>query len=322
VGALTLAACGGGGGGAGQRTATAYFSDVGDLTNGAQVQLAEVPVGTVTSIALVGDRAKVTMALTRTADIPDNVTAAVDQTTILGDQYIALQVPKADAATHVPALRDGGTIGRTSVVPDVEQLVRAGAQVFGAISATQLEQIVAAGGEGFAGSAASLKSFLGDLSTVTASYAAHTRQFTSAINGLNQLSGTLAPDSGATANALTTLSKTASILAQQSAQFENLLQAVDNLSVQGRQILDTYYPQIVDQLNALQAVSSQLGQNQSALAGVLQELPLNNAALPSSVRAGFLQLYENIIVCGLPNGGENDSSPAFTCAPTTGGASK
>ena len=122
-----------------------------------------------------------------------------------------------------------------------------------------------------------------------------------------------------TADALTTLSQTVAILAQQSSQFEKLLQSVDNLSIQGRGILETYYPQIVTQLQTLQAVSNQLGQNQADLAGILRCCRLNNNALPSSVRGDFLQLYENIIVCGLPGGGEDDSSPAFTCAPTRGG---
>ena len=195
----------------------------------------------------------------------------------------------------------------------------AGAQVFGAVSTTQLEQIIAAGGQGFAGQEASLKTLLNDFSNVAAGYAQHTSDITSAVNGLHQLTSTLAPSSGATADALTTLSKTVAILAQQSSQFETLLQSIDNLSVQGRGILETYYPQISTQLQALQAVSSQLSQNQGALAGILDELPANNSALQSSVRGGFLQLYENIIVCGLPGGGENDSSPAFTCAPTGSG---
>ena len=213
-------------------------------------------------------------------------------------------------------MRNGAVIRHTTIVPDVEQLVQAGTQVFGSVSTTELEQIIAAGGEGFAGQEASLQTFLSDLSSVAAAYAQHTSEFSTAINGMNQLSATLAPSSGATASALTTLSKTVTILAQQSSQFETLLQSLDNLSIQGRQILETYYPQIVTQLQALAAVSGQLSQNQSDLAGVLRELPANDSALPSSVRAGYLQLYENIIVCGLPDGGEDDSSPAFTCAPT------
>lgn len=320
--AATLAGCGASGSAA-PRSATAVFSDVGDLANGAQVQLADVPIGSVTSIALDGDKARVTMELSGTARIPTNVTAALDRTTILGDQFINIEVPKNEMGSggaHVAQLANGAVIRRTVIVPDVEELVAAGAQVFGAVSTTQLEQIIAAGGEGFTGQEASLKSLLNDFSTVAAGYAQHTSEITTAVNGLQKLTSTLAPQSGANANAITTLSKTVAILAQQSSQFETLLQSIDNLSVQGRGILETYYPQIVTQLQTLQAVSSQLSQNQADLAGILNVLPANNSALPSSVRGGFLQIYENIIVCGLAGGGGDDSSPAFTCAPTTAGS--
>jgi phospholipid/cholesterol/gamma-HCH transport system substrate-binding protein len=295
---------------------------VGDLANGAQVQLADVPVGTVSSITLDGTRAKVTMTLNSGVRVPADVTAALDRTTLLGDQFIQLEVPKsqtgAGAATAAP-LPSGGVIPHTTVTPDIEQLVQAGAQVFGAVSTTQLEQIIAAGGQGFSGQEASLKALLSDLSTVATGYAQHSSSIVAAVNGLNQLTATLAPASSSTASALTTLSKTVAILAQQSTQFENLLQSVNDLSVQGSSILQTYYPQIVSQLQALQAVSSQLSQNQVSLAGILETLPLNDSALPSSVRDGYLQVLENLIVCGIPGAGENDSSPAFTCAPTGAG---
>ena len=65
---------------AGQRTATAVFTDVGDLANGAQVQLADVPVGSVRSIALEGDKAKVTLAFDDGVRIPADVSAAIDRT--------------------------------------------------------------------------------------------------------------------------------------------------------------------------------------------------------------------------------------------------
>ena len=88
VGALGLAGCSSG---PSQRTATAVFSDVGDLANGAQVQLADVPVGSVTSIALSGNKAKVTLAFDNGVRIPADVSAAIDRTTILGDQFVAAQ---------------------------------------------------------------------------------------------------------------------------------------------------------------------------------------------------------------------------------------
>ena len=113
-------------------------------------------------------------------------------------------------------------------------------------------------------------------------YAQHTSDITQAVNGLNSLTAQLAPTSGATATALTNLSQTVAILAKNSSQFETLLQSLDNLSSQGRSILETYYPQIVTQLQTLQAVSSQLAQHQADLAGLLAEIPAATTALPSS----------------------------------------
>jgi phospholipid/cholesterol/gamma-HCH transport system substrate-binding protein len=309
-------------GGPGPRTATAVFSDVGDLTKGAPVQLADVPVGSVSSIALDGGKARVTLAIDNGVRIPADVSADINRTTILGDQFVELVVPKNEtgaAAATAPQLAYGAVIGHTGIVPDVEQFVQAGSAVFGAISATQLEQIVQAGGEGFTGQEASLKAFLSDLTAVATGYAQHTDQITQAVDGLNSLSASLAPTSGATATALDNLSQTVAILAKNSAQFETLLQSLDGLSTQGRSLLETYYPQIVTQLQALQAVSGQLAQHQADLAGLLSEIPLADAALPQAVRSGYVQLYENIIVCGVPGLGEN-STPAFTCAPHSSGA--
>jgi phospholipid/cholesterol/gamma-HCH transport system substrate-binding protein len=205
-------------------------------------------------------------------------------------------------------------------VADVEQFIEAGAEVFGAISTTELEQIIEAGGQGFTGQAASLKAFLEDLDAVATTYSQHTSEITSAVNGLNTLTSTLAPTTGATSTALDNLTKTVQILAQNSDQFETLLQSLDNLSTQGRSLLETYYPQIVTQLQTLQTVSSQLAQHQSDLAGLLSEIPVADNALPQAVRSGYVQLYENIIVCGIPGLGENDAQPAFSCAKNQSGS--
>jgi phospholipid/cholesterol/gamma-HCH transport system substrate-binding protein len=312
--AATFASCGGGS--TNQRTASATFSDIGDLANGAQVQMADVPVGTVSSIGLQGNRARVTLTFDSGVRIPADVSAAIARSTILGDQFVLLTVPKSETgagAAGAPQLPNGARIAHTSVVPDVEQFIGAGSAVFGAITATELEQIIAAGGQGFTGSEASLKAFLTDITTVANTYANHTDQITQAINGLNSLSATLAPNSGANAQALTTLSQTVTILAKNSQQFETLLGSLNNVSLQGRSILDTYMPQITRQLQALEAVTGQIARHQADLAGILMELPLHNSALPSSVRNGYVNLYENIIVCGIPGGGA-DNTPAFTCA--------
>ncbi|MHB8220680.1 MAG: MCE family protein [Acidimicrobiales bacterium] len=307
--AFVLGGCGSGGR-SGPVTVSAVFSDVGNLVTGAQVQMADVPIGHVTAIALDGDRAKVTMVLDPGTAVPGNVTAKLERTTILGERFIELAPPRHPGAPLV----DGAVIGRTTVVPTVEQLVSAGAQVFGSVSTSQLANIIEAGGQGFTGQAASLRQLLNGFSTVAAGYATQTTQIKTVITSLDQLGTSLAPTTGTDAQAITNLSQTVSVLATESGRFESLLQSLDAVSVQGNSIMSTYFPQITAQLRALAAVSGQLAQNQKDLAGLLTYLPQHDAVLSEAARNDYLQVFENIIVCGIPGGGSN-SSPAFTCTP-------
>jgi phospholipid/cholesterol/gamma-HCH transport system substrate-binding protein len=295
-------------------TTSAVFSDVDNLEVGAQVQMADVPIGHVTGIVLDGSRARVTMVVDQSASVPDDVTAELAQTTLLGTWVVDLAAP-----THRgPPLHTGEVIAHTKVVPDVEQLVSAGAQVFGAVSTSDLANIVAAGGQGFEGQAASLRQLLDDLSSVTAGYASRTAQITTTINSLNQLGTTMAPNSGADAQALTNLSQTVTALAAESGKFNGLLQSLDTVAVQGKTLIGTYLPQITDQLHALGAVAHQLAGHQQDLAGLLENLPVHDATVSSVARNDFIQVLENIIVCGIPGGGAS-SAPAFSCSPGSGG---
>jgi virulence factor Mce-like protein len=307
------AGCLTGGGSSTKMTASAVFSDAEDLVPGAQVQMADVPIGQVTAIALDGSSAKVTMSIDKSAHVPADATAALDQTTILGEHFVQLQVPPGHDSTHQALLANGGTIAHTSVIPNVEQFISAGAQVFGSVSTNDLAQIIAAGGQGFDGQAASLRQLLNSLSSVTAGYASHTSDIQTVINSLDQLGSTLAPSSGADAQAVSNLAQTVTILAQQSGRFTDLLQSLNSVSSQGRSLLETYFPQITDQLTALGAVANQLGSHQQDLLGLLKDLPLHNTTLPRDIVNNFVQVLDDLIVCGIPGGGGDPSSPAATC---------
>lgn len=305
--ALALSGCGGGSGAT--ITTTALFSDAGTLALGAPVKLADVPVGSVTGITLDGSRARVTMSIEQRADVPANVVAKIDRTTILGERFVDLAVPR-DPSGRLAA---GQVIRRTAVVPTVEQVIGAGSEVFGAISASDLAEIVNAGGEGFSGEAAALRQFLDDTSAVAAGYASRTAEIQTVVNSLDRLGSSMAPTSGADAEAITNLSDTVKVLATNSARFEQLLQSLDAVSAQGASIISSEYPEIVDQLQALQAVSNQLALHQQDLAELLEWLPEHDATMSESVRHNFLQIMNNLIVCGLPGGGSG-ATAATTCA--------
>ena len=262
------------------------------------------PVGSVRSIALDGDKAKVTLAFDNGVRIPADVSAAIDRTTILGDQFVELTVPRARRAPRPPPRRSWPTAPASPTPrssPTSSSSSRPGRRSSAPSRPRELEQIIEAGGEGFTGQEASLKAFLADLSTVANGYAQHTSDITQAVERARTASPPRSPRPAAPAPPRSTnLAQTVAILAKNSSQFETLLQSLDNLSSQGRSILENYYPQIVTQLQTLQAVSSQLAQHQADLAGLLSEIPAADNALPQAVRNGYVQLYENIIVCGIP----------------------
>jgi hypothetical protein len=58
--------------------------------------------------------------------------------------------------------------------------------------------------------------------------------------------------------------------------------------------------------------------HQQDLADLLEYLPLHDATLSSAVRDDYLQIVNNLIICGVPGGGSS-TAPAFTCAANGGG---
>src|SRR3546814_2502922 len=56
---------------------TATFPDVLDLVPQSTVKLSDVTIGKVTSVELVGQKAKVTLQIRRDADLPGNTTAEI-----------------------------------------------------------------------------------------------------------------------------------------------------------------------------------------------------------------------------------------------------
>ncbi|HVA42509.1 MAG TPA: MCE family protein [Acidimicrobiales bacterium] len=311
----TVTACGGGSASSGTLRTSALFSDVSDLAIGAPVQMADITVGSVSSITLSGIDADVTMSIQRAARVPADVTASVETTTILGERIIQL-TPGSGLTASSPLLADGARISHTVVVPDLEQLVKGGAQLFAPISASALASLVQAGGQGFGDQGADVHRLIDDLSAVSAGYATQTSTIQGLINALNQLGASTAPDAQANADAVTNLARTTQILAEESSRFEDLLTALNGLSVQSRSILEGYLSQIGIQLTGLADATRAVATEQVDLANVLVYLKSHNKAISEAAVGRFVQILDDIIVCGVPNGGDTPSSASAACTPT------
>ena len=117
------------------------FRDVLDLVPQSTVKVNDVTVGKVTAIELEGYIAQVTVELPRDVDLPDNATAQIRQTSLLGEKFVSL-APADDARSG--KLGDGDTIGldHTGRNPEVEEVLGALSLLLNGGGVGQLKTIV------------------------------------------------------------------------------------------------------------------------------------------------------------------------------------
>lgn len=100
---------------------TATFTNVGGLKEGARVTMAGVTVGTVERIELDQQslQARVTLAISqRYDDLPEDTSASIYTSGILGDQYVSLE-----PGGSLKALKDGDELMITQSAVVLEQLI-------------------------------------------------------------------------------------------------------------------------------------------------------------------------------------------------------
>src|SRR5664279_1206131 len=108
-------------------TLTADFSDVLDLVPQSSVKVNDIAVGRVSEIDLNpgGASAKVTLLVNGATALPAGTSARLEQTSLLGEKYVALVRPETPVVG--PELVSGDEIGlaKTSQAAEVEQVLGA-----------------------------------------------------------------------------------------------------------------------------------------------------------------------------------------------------
>jgi len=331
--AMALAACsGGGGGGHGRVTVTADFSDINALEHHATVEMNGINVGVVSHIAVDGVLAKLTMSIKKSSDVPADVTPEIRQPSLLGPDVVELVVPPNSTAGP---LQSGAVLADADnpapLEPDLESLVQSGTDLLGTLGAegtTALAQVISEGAQGFGPEGGDLRTVLDDLDTVVTGYSTRTQTIDTLLQNLDSFASTLGPNAEANAEALTNLANTTEVLDRQKDRLISLLSSLSAVSAQGASLLNADLGEITDQLTSLKTVTQALANQQTSLGQVLQYLNGHNLSTARFVDRDddFLQVLNDFIVCGLPDGGEIPTSPLDSCsnvpqpASTTGAA--
>ncbi len=276
-------------------TISADFEDVLDLVPQSSVKVDNVSVGRVDSISLNdgGGSARVDLLVNGEVSLPAGTTARIQQTSLLGEKYVALVRPTTPVAG--PPLESGATLGLadTSQAAQVEQVLGALSMVLNGGGIGQFQEISRELQQVSEGRPEEIKGFLREMSSFVTQLDERKASITDAIDGLAELSATLDADKDKIVSALDGLSPGMKVLADQREQFVSMLRALDKLSDVTVETLNASQDDIVADLKALEPILTELaraGEDLPKSLEILLTYPFPDAVL-GAIKGDYLNVF-------------------------------
>jgi phospholipid/cholesterol/gamma-HCH transport system substrate-binding protein len=274
---------------------TAQFSDVGDLVPQSAVMVNDVAVGRVTRIFLPPRSwtAHVTMLVNGSVQLPANAIAEVEQSSLLGEQFVALAAPPG--ITPVGRLANGSVIPlpRTTTNATVEEVLGALSLLLNGGGINQLHIITTQLDAALSGNAPQIRSLLVELNTTLTNFNEHRHAIETALDGLNTLSATLASRDRQIGHVLDHLTPGLQVLADQRQQLITMLGALRRLTPVAVSTINSSQANLVSDLRELAPTLRELanaGQNLPLALQVLLTYPFTNQVL-KDVKGDYLNTY-------------------------------
>ncbi|MFU8874508.1 MCE family protein [Micromonospora sp. SL4-19] len=239
-------------------TVTAEFADVLDLVPQAAVKVDDVTVGSVEKISLSGWHARVRLRIDRAVRLPANATAAVRQSSLLGEKYVAVAPPPAEPARGRLADGDLIPLSRTTRGAEVEEVLAALGLLLNGGGLAQIRTINAELGTALAGRESALRDTLTQLDTFIGGLDRQKADIVRAIDALDRLTDRLARQRQVLGDALDSLAPGVTVLARQRAQLTKALTALGQLGAVGTRVVERSRADTVAAVRALQPILEQL----------------------------------------------------------------
>jgi phospholipid/cholesterol/gamma-HCH transport system substrate-binding protein len=293
-GAASIPLPGGEGQGDDAYQVTIEFQDVIDLVPQSAVKVDDVTVGNVESLEVDGFNARVVVSINPGVELPAKSSAAVRQTSLLGEKFVALEAPPPSEAKGL--LRDGATIGleRTTRSAEIEEVLGALSLVLNGGSLEQLQvinkEVVAA----LEGREANVKSALNQLESFVGGLDQQKGQIVRALDSLDRFSARLVADRQIIATALEDIPAGTEVLTEQREEITRLLTSLDQLGDVAVRVINASKADTVADLRALQPILAQLNEAGDAFPRALELL--TTYPFPRTVSEGIKGDYANLFV--------------------------
>lgn len=274
---------------------TARFADVGDLVPQSAVMVNDVAVGRVTRIFLPPRSwtAEVTMLVNGSVRLPGNAIAEISQSSLLGEQFIALSNPPGIAPAGQLANGAMIPVSRTTSNVTVEQVLGALSLLLNGGGINQIHTITTQLNAALSGNEPQIRSLLVNLHTFLANLNAHKKAIETALDGLKTLSATLAARDRQIGHVLDHLTPGIRVLASQRFAFVGMLVALHKLTGVAVATINASQANAVADLNELAPTLRELadaGQNLPDALQVLLTYPFTNQVL-NDVKGDYLNVF-------------------------------
>lgn len=249
---------------------TAEFEDALNVVPRTSVRVGDVPVGQVESIERDGWNARVTMRIRNDVKLPDNATAQIRQTSLLGEKFIELLEPPAAAdgtSAATGRLGDGDVIGidRTGLNPEVEDVLGALSMLLTGGGVGQLETITHELNLMMTGRTDDLSSLLDQLNTFVGTLDDQRGDIITALESINGLSDTLADEKQTIATTLDSVGPAVDVLRGQHDELVKMLTELDKLGDVGTRVVNETKDDLIAELQHLEPVLRELANTGDSL---------------------------------------------------------
>ncbi|GAA3203093.1 MCE family protein [Actinocorallia longicatena] len=281
---------------------TATFDDVQTLVEGHGVQMADVRVGTVTKVELVGYRARVTLSISDRYRVPEGTTAEVAKTSLLGENYVKLTIPQDTDLERGPFMASGASFASTSVQPDFEQVVDKAGAVITALASHDMGGVVDAYTEAFADKGAKLNKMIKDSASLVKVFADQRAALTAAIDDFARLGRDLAKNHEVYADLPGKIQRTTSALAADRQKMVDTVRKLTRLAeVTNDTVLGANTARLDTMLRRIDPVLASLGGSRASLTRLIDQLLMFEERFPRAVYDGQILISATLRVI-MPGG--------------------
>jgi phospholipid/cholesterol/gamma-HCH transport system substrate-binding protein len=266
------------------------FEQVGDLPRAANVQSADVAIGSVTDIQLDKENwiANVTMCLSPDEQIPADVQAVIRTTSLLGEKFVDLRPRRVSG----PYLQDGDVIDveNTSKATELEDVFAKLAAILGTGNLEQINRFTTAQANILRDHTGDFRKVLRKLRTFTTTLADRKDDVAAAVDNLDAAARVILDDSEILRRFLDSFSTSSAVLADQRDALQRLLRSLARFWGVAVRLIDATDEGTDKTFRRLVPVLRTLVRNSENVAETLRTLATFSEWFPETMPGDYLQL--------------------------------